>query len=320
MLHWCVLVVLWSLNAFAQSGSAQTTNLVFIYIHGFGGEKQDPQFCVNMRKFLSKTKAPARIENYPWDSVKVNPLKAGANWRESERLAEEESLRFGTNIIDRLEQAGTPYVLVGFSLGSRVVLNALAARKGKLKTLQGVYFLGAAMAEDQSLSKDVLPPGMKIVNYHSPLRDKVHKTAFSFMSSLPAGGEVGFADTAVFDNYAVCCTHAHKGIGVHIDYSQLAVPIGYIALFKKGVVVPGKLSRNRTGEVGEGDVWWNKVLRVSAVLNGQQMPVIIEQNNMNAGYFRALVIKQDGTRERIARGRNLHAILAFLKVDARLDL
>ena len=38
MLHWCVLVVLWSLNAFAQSGSAQTTNLVFIYIHGFGGD------------------------------------------------------------------------------------------------------------------------------------------------------------------------------------------------------------------------------------------------------------------------------------------
>ena len=320
LLHCCLLVVLWSLNAFAGSGSTQSTDLVFIYVHGFGGEKKSPQFCANMREFLSKTKAPARVENYPWDSVKVDILKAGASWRESEKRADEESLRFAASIIDKYEQARTPYVLVGFSVGSRVVLGALDAHKGKLRALQGVYFLGSAMAKDTSLSKNVLPAGMKIVNYHSPLRDKVHETAFSYMSDLPAGGEVGYDDTTVFDNYAVCCTHAHKGIGVHIDYSQLAVPIGYIALFKKGILVPGALSFNLDGEVGEGDVWWNKVLRVSAVVDGKQVTAVIEQSNMRADYFRALMIKKDGTRERIARGPNLHAILTFLKVDAQTGI
>jgi hypothetical protein len=308
-------VVLWSMNAFAASGDTQSTNLVFIYVHGFGGEKKCPQFCVNMREFLTKAKAPARVENYPWNSGKVDVLKAGASWRECEKRADEESLRFAARFIDKYEQTRTPYVLVGFSAGSRVVLGALEARKGKLRTLQGVYFLGSAMAKDTSLSKSVLPAGMKIVNYHSPLRDKVLKTAFSFMSDLPAGGEAGYDDTIVFDNYAVCCTHAYKGAGVHIDYSQLAVPIGYIALFKQGIPVLGGLSLNLVSEVGKGDVWWNKVLRVSAVLDGTAVPVVIEQSCIRADYFRALKVKKDGTRERIARGRNVHAILRFLKVD-----
>jgi len=319
LLHTCLLVMLWSLNVFSATGSAAPTNLVVVYVHGFGGEKKNPQFCVNMREFLSETKAPARVENYPWDSVKVDVLKAGASWRESEKRASEESANFATRIIDKYEQARTPYVLVGFSVGSRVVLGALEARKGKLDNLQGVYFLGSAMAKDTGLPKDVLPDGMKIVNYHSPLRDKVHRTAFSFMSELPAGGEVGYDDATVFDNHAVSCTHTHKGVGVHIDYSQLAVPIGYIELFKKGVTIPGKLSFNVVGKTGEGDVWWNKVLRVSALLDGKRVPVVVEQHNMKADSFRAVIIRDDGTRKRIARSRNLHAILEFLKVGAQTE-
>ena len=44
LLHCCLLVVLWSLNAVAGSGSTQSTDLVFIYVHGFGGEKKSPQY------------------------------------------------------------------------------------------------------------------------------------------------------------------------------------------------------------------------------------------------------------------------------------
>ena len=62
------------------------------------------------------------------------------------------------------------------------------------------------------------------------------------------------------------------------------------------------------------------MLRVSVVLDGKQVPVVIEQNNMKADYFHALVIKENGTRERIARGPNLHAILTFLKVDRQTDI
>lgn len=304
-----------ALNAVAQVSNTQRTDLVFIYIHGFGGEKIAPQFCVNMKEFLTETKAPARVENYIWDSVEIEILKAGANWRASEQRADEESSHYAASIIDKYEQTQTPYVLVAFSLGSRVVLGALEARKGKLRSLRGVYFLGSAMAKDTGLSEHVLPSGMKIINYHSPLRDKVHKMAFHFMNDLPAGGEVGFEDATAFENYAVSCTHTHKGVGVHIDYSQLAVPIAYIELFKKGFLIPGQLSYNVTSKAGEGDVWWNKVLRVSAMWDGKRVPVVIEQNNMNAGYFRALMVKNDGTRKRIARGQNLHTILTLLSVD-----
>ena len=318
--RFCFLVFLWSASAGAGTGHAQTNDLVFIYIHGFAGEKANPQFCENMKAFLAETKAPARVENYPWDSVKVDVLQAGASWSESEKRADQESLRFAANVIDRYEQAGTPYVLVGFSVGSRAVLGALENRRGKLNMLQGVYFLGSAMTKDTSLARGVLPAGMKIVNYHSPLRDKVHRTAFSFMNAVPAGGEVGYDDTAVFENYAVSCTHAHKGVGVHIDYSQLAVPIGYIELFKKGFLVPGKPSFNVPFKVGGGDVWWNKVLRVSAVTGGKTAPVVIEQSNTRADYFRALMIREDGTRRRVARGENLHAILTFLKIRSLTSL
>lgn len=56
------------------------------------------------------------------------------------------------------------------------------------------------------------------------------------------------------------------------------------------------------------------------MVGGRQVPVVIEQSNMRADYFRALMIKKDGTRARIARGKNLHSILTFLKVDPQTDI
>ncbi|OVE74203.1 hypothetical protein BVX94_01155 [bacterium B17] len=312
--YFCSLITMFAFSIFAEAAPAKTNELAFVYIHGFGGIKKKPQFCENMRDFLTETKAHARVENYPWDSVKVEILKAGSNWRDSEKLADKEASPFAASVIDKYEKTQTPYVLVGFSVGSRVVLRALEARSGKLNSLQGVYFLGSAMTKDTTLSKNILPSGMKITNYHSPLRDKVHKTAFYFMSDLPAGGEVGYDDTNIFENLAVSCTHAHKGFGIHIDYSQLAVPIGYIELFKRGTIIPGKLKFNTGNIVGEGGVWWNKVTKVTAPVDGKLSEVIIEQNNMRAEYFRALKTNKDGSRTRIARGNNIHAILTYLGI------
>jgi hypothetical protein len=315
-----LLVLLGTMHVWVGSVRAQTNDLVFVYIHGFGGEKDSPQFCENMRAFLSEVKAPARVENFVWDSVEVDILQAGASWIASETSADAEAVPFAKQVIDKYEKAQTPYVIVAFSIGSRVVLRALESRKGKLHFLQAVYFLGSAMPNDTSLPKGVLPAGMKIINYHSPLRDQVHRTAFYFMNDLPAGGQVGYDDTNLFSNYAVSCTHTHKGVGVHIDYSQLAVPIGYIELFRSGYIVPGRLKLNWPSKVGDGDVWWNKVLRVVAMRNGKTFPVLIEQHNMNADYFRALIVDKDGSRKRIARGDNLHAILTSLHVDGQTGL
>lgn len=59
-------------------------------------------------------------------------MKAGANWRASEQPADDEAALFAAHVIDKYERTRTPYLLVGFSVGSRVLLRALAARKGRL--------------------------------------------------------------------------------------------------------------------------------------------------------------------------------------------
>ena len=99
--------------------------ITFVYIHGFGGEKQSPQFCDNMREFLAGADNQSRVVNYRWDSVKVNPLRAGASWQSSQKRADQEAGRFRRQIIDKLEGEQCHYVLVGFSVGSRVIMGAL---------------------------------------------------------------------------------------------------------------------------------------------------------------------------------------------------
>ena len=78
LLLWFLPVMLRALQTFAEVSGSPSPDLVFIYVHGIGGEKSAPQFCVNMREFLAETKAPARVENYLWDSAKIDILRAGA--------------------------------------------------------------------------------------------------------------------------------------------------------------------------------------------------------------------------------------------------
>jgi len=288
--------------------------LVFVYLHGFGGVKENPRFCVNLREFLAKAPCNCEVRNYEWDSVDIRIMKAGASWLAAEKKADAEAERFKRRVIDKLEREATPYVLVGFSIGSRVILRAVEESRGTLRMLRGVYFLGAAMTRDTTLDKGCLPRGMKVINYHSPARDSVHRIAFNFMEEIPAGGRVGFDDNEVFDNYAVSCTHAYKGVGPHIDYSQLAYAIGYVALLKERIFVPGDTAYNIAAPVGEGDVWWNKILRMDGTIKGQPCTLEIEQLNLNLDYFRAIAVSSDGARRRVARGNNLHAILDALGV------
>ncbi|MCP4847253.1 MAG: DUF726 domain-containing protein [Verrucomicrobiaceae bacterium] len=298
------------------AGRADDGMITFVYIHGFGGEKQSPQFCDNIREFIATTNNRSRVVNYRWDSIKVDPLRAGASWRSSQKRADKEAGRFRREIIDKLEAGQDPYVLVGFSVGSRVIMGALEDIDLPLRNLQGVYFLGSAMTRDTTLTdRSALPKGMRIINYHSPLRDTVHSAAFNFMSEIPAGGQVGFDDHAVFENRRVSCSHAHKGIGIHIDYSGLAEPIASLELYRTGVRIPGKTKLNIVMPVGEGSVWWNKVLSVEVLRGIGRGRFEIEQHNMRYGYFRAVRVGEDGKRTRVARGENLHAILEQLGIE-----
>ncbi|MDA1043782.1 MAG: hypothetical protein O3C57_01020, partial [Verrucomicrobia bacterium] len=188
---------------------------------------------------------------------------------------------------------------------------------GKLTMLRDVYFLGSAMPRSETLSETALPQGRRIVNYHSPKWDIVHQTAFSFMNRLEAGGQTGFDSTNVFENMPVSCTHTHKGVGLAIDYSQLAVAIAYIALYQEGIRLDGKTGLNLSMPVGDGDTWWNRVLTISVETDGEPQMVDIEQHTVAADYFRAVRLEPDGTRRRIARGHNMHAILEAVGATVR---
>jgi hypothetical protein len=193
-------------------------------------------------------------------------------------------------------------------------LDSLDSCDAELKGLRGAYFLGSAMTKDATLKQRVaLPEGMKITNYHSPLRDLVHRMAFDFMSDTPAGGRVGFDDTEVFENYPVSCAHAHKGVGVATDYSGLAEAIAYLELYDHGTKIPGRTKLNWETPVMEGDVWWNKVRTITLPEpQGESVALELEQHTMRPGYYRALLVGKDGRRTRVSRGENLHAIMDVL--------
>ena len=278
-------------------------SLVFVYVHGFGGVKESPEFYENLNGFLADAEVPSKVINYEWDSEKVDVLHAGSSWLKAQENADAEAAVFKREVIDSLELAGRPYVLVGFSVGSRVLLKGIEACEAPLEHLHGIYFLGSAMTKDTTLkNRDVLPEGLKIVNYHSPTRDLVHQLAFNFMSDVPPGGQEGFDDEEVFENYAVSCAHAHKGIGVATDYSGLAEAIAYLELHDQGVEIAGRTKLNWEMDVMEGDLWWNKLRRVG--------DVEYQQHTARRDYYRAIRIEKNGERKRVARGDNLHAVMA----------
>jgi pimeloyl-ACP methyl ester carboxylesterase len=291
---------------------ADEDGLVFVYVHGFGGAKKSPEFCENLQAFLDEEEVAAQVLNYEWDSVKVDPLKAGASWLKAQAMADEEASKFKLEVIDKLDAENREYVVVGFSVGSRVVLKALEESDKEWRGLRGVYFLGSAMTKDMTLERrSAMPEGMKITNYHSPKRDLVHRMAFNFMSEVSPGGQVGFDDVDVFENYPVSCAHAHKGVGVTIDYSGLAEAIAFLELHEAGLSIEGSTKLNWETPVMEGDYWWNRIHVVQVDGIGA---VELEQHTMRPGYYRALRVDGEGKRTRIARGENLHAILRELGV------
>jgi hypothetical protein len=288
-------------------------SLVFVYVHGFGGVKESPEFCKNLREFLVEEKVPSEVINYEWDSGKVDPLKAGASWIKSQTMADAEVPKFRSTVLEKLERDERAYVIVAFSVGSRVALKSLESTKSELKGLRGVYFLGSAIAKDTTIkNRKALPKGMKITNYHSPNRDMVHRMAFNFMSETSPGGQVGFDDEKVFDNYPVSCAHAHKGVGIATDYSGLAEAIAFLELYKQGVMISGHTKLNWETPVMEGEMWWNKIHTLSLNSGGT---IELEQHTIRPGYYRAVSVEKDGKRKRIARGENLHAILKELDVE-----
>ena len=283
--------------------------LVFVYVHGFGeGGKQNIPFPRELNTFLTSNQVKAKVITYKWDSHKLDYVGIVPQWLKTRDKADAAGKTFYQEVLVPLEQAGVPYYLIGYSLGSRVIAESLKYGNDKLNHLRGIYFLGSALNHDYRIETKMLPAGLKINNYYSPLFDQVLKTSFHVIEGSKAAGEVGFDEKVTVNNYRTVCTHAYKGGFLHRDYSDIAPALAYLALFNENIVVKGKpASFNIEMPVMKGSINWNDIVRLKCK-NG----IMLVQHNANTNWFRAVYIDKNGKRKRKAWASNMHSLLEKL--------
>lgn len=284
--------------------------LVFVYVHGFGeGGKKTIPFAHALDKFIKSKKVNAKVLTHKWDNHKLNFLKILPQWLKTRKLADAAGQSFHKDVLLPLEASGTPYYLIGYSLGSRVIAASLKCGNEKLNHLRGIYFLGSALNHEYRIELKNLPSGLKINNYYSPLFDQVLKTSFHVMEGTNAAGEVGFDDEAAVNNYRTVCTHAYKGGFLRRDYSDIAPALASLALFNENIIFKGEsTSFNIEMSVMKGTLHWNNIVRFK---HGQG--VILIQHNANTNWFRTGYIDENGKRKRKAWSRNMQSLLKTLK-------
>lgn len=305
------LVLGLSNRAFAESEPLAVVRplpreVTFVYIHGFGEHREVLPFHEEMEEFLGKWELKAAVETYRWDDLELQPTMLVAQWNQSKERVVSKVPDFTESIIRKYESLKKPYVLIGYSLGSRLVAASLKENKEPLESLLGVYFLGSALPNNHSFDEVSLPPGMKIANYYSSKFDVTLKFSFYHAEGIRAGGETGF-DNPLIENYRTACTHMHLVGPLHRDYSSLASAIGWLTYYKQGVYLSpapdDKMPSELALPAGSGKIHWNEIHRFGSV--------IIEEN-ANADIYRAIQVTPENKRSHIGWSRNMHQLLGHI--------
>ena len=288
----------------------------FVYVHGFGERRFPPAFEKKMKAFLKPVKGDFEVETFRWNSLKLDLTKVIDQWREAKKNADAEAERFAGEVIEKYEKEETPYVLIGYSLGSKVIAEALKYPDKELKYLRGIYFLGSALPKNYKVDTKILPKDFKIMNYFSGYLDTVLGLSYYVAEGAEAGGEAGFDDEENFINLRTVCTHVHKGGPLQRDYSNLAEAIGYVTLFNENILInEGQANFNLEMKVTSGVVNWNNIYELK---EGSKTYLI--QQHVNTGYYRLLLVDEQGKRTRKGWGRNLHTVLEELKAENKSSI
>jgi len=299
-----LLTICLSVSLFGES--VKTDKIEFVYVHGFGEWRFPPAFEKKAKAYIDENNLSAHVSTYRWDSKKLNPFIVLKQWGEAKENADKEAKVFAEKVLKKYEESGSKYVIVAYSLGTRVVTKAFEHYKKPLKNLNGIYFLGAALDEDFKVAKGVLPQGMKIANYYSSVLDGALTISYSIVEGNNPGGEVGFSDDTVFDNYRTVCTHVYKGGPIQRDYSNLSEAIIDMTLFKSKVQRKmDEPNMNFEMSVWNGVVHWNDLLTVPS--SGKSSYLF--QHNVNTNHYRAVLIDEKGERTRKGWSGDLFALL-----------
>lgn len=282
--------------------------VVFIYVHGFGEFKEVVPFEEKMQKFLKKLPIKATVFTYRWDWLKIDVTKVVSQWTQAKIKADKAAKTFMDVILRKLEEKNIPYFIVGYSLGTRVVAESLRHGDTPLHFLRGIYFLGSALPHTYKLDEKLLPKEVKVMSYYSPYLDEVLKISFYNAEGIKAGGEVGFDEVGIVQNYRTVCSHVHKGGPLQRDYSNLASAIGYLSLGREGIYIKeGSSKFNFEIRVNSGALHWN-----DSIIFQRDSHTILIQQNVYTFHYRAVSIDPKGVRIRRAWGSNLHLILKEL--------
>lgn len=190
-----------------------------------------------------------------------------------------------------------------------MIAKAFDYQESRLKKLRGVFFLGAALPRGYEINKGmILPKGMKITNYYSEHYDRVLPLFYN-NQGVKAGGQVGFDDIKLFDNLRTTCTHSHKGIGIHRDYSTLAEAIGYLMMWQEQRYIEGKQFKAKRKMVMRGLLSWHDIYQIKDARLGDKFHGVLIQQRWNTRNYRIVTEDAFGKPYQLAKGRSLHAML-----------
>jgi len=308
---WSVLVGLIGCSV-AKTEPNPEQQITFIYVHGFLENDDVPPFQAELNEFIAKWKLPAETQTYHWERIRLKPTMIVAQWNQSKQAVVAKTSDFTENVIDKFEEAKKPYVLIGYSLGTRLLASSLKEYEQPLKSLLGVYFLGSALPHNHQFADIDLPEGMKISSYHSSKFDSVLKFSFYHAEGIRAGGEMGFQDQLV-TNHRTACSHIPFKTPIQRDYSSLAPSIVWQTYYRQNKL----LSSNQDFKIGQvklpagsGNMHWNEIYR--------EGDITIEKNT-NGEIYRAVQADEKSKRSTIAWHHNMHDLLVqigLFKVEA----
>lgn len=289
-----------------QLSDYRSKDMVFIYVHGFGeGGKQSIPFDRALKQQIAREQLNAAVIAYQWDSSRIAFHDIFDAWDAARDRADRSGAHLYRTVIAPLEESRTPYCIIGYSLGTRVVADALNGIEKPLTHLRGITFVGSALNSDVELDLRAIPTGLTLKNYYSPAFDYVLKTSFHVAEGARAAGAVGFADHPGIVNYRTVCTHAYKGSFLQRDYSDLAAALIEMSYFEQGLSLP----RREAVSVEDSAVLAGRFQWSDIVLQRRQSGHLLIQHNANSNSYRVVAVGSHGSRRCRARSQSLYALL-----------
>jgi len=306
MLKYFILFITLSISSIAYANPQKALNI--IYVHGLGGMNQESAFVHNVKEMMNEYQLKnIHVAHYSWDSPTIEAKIAPARFKQGLDKAKQEATVFATEVLNKYETKNQPYYIIAHSLGAYLVLEAFKNYTESLSNLKNIYFLGAAVSRDYKVSSN-LPKSIKIDNYYSDNYDLVLPLFFSYLGKK-SGGEVGFDDLHRFKNHRTTCTHNHKGIAFHRDYSTLAEAITYLILLQEKIHI-----KNADYKIGQRRIWkglmsWHDIYTFKNIKINKIHQDVLLQQRWNTKNYRLVIHDVKQKPSQIAKGRGLHDML-----------